>query len=152
MPFYSFVMWVNALGCMEDCFFARRSVALYNNPAALLYGDEYVLHKYGFFYTMFNANHYWWNIVLLSYIFVKSLLVGFAQASGQTQVLFMFILDLFYFVAIIYYKPYLDRPTNIMNILIATVTVVNSFLFMFFRTCLTKATKWLLLWDGYFSL
>ncbi|CAD6627417.1 HLJ1_G0032190.mRNA.1.CDS.1 [Saccharomyces cerevisiae] len=122
-------------------FFARRSVALYNNPAALLYGDEYVLHKYGFFYTMFNANHYWWNIVLLSYIFVKSLLVGFAQASGQTQVLFMFILDLFYFVAIIYYKPYLDRPTNIMNILIATVTVVNSFLFMFFSDLFNQSYK-----------
>lgn len=122
-------------------FFARRSVAMYNNPAALLYGDEYVLHKYGFFYTMFNANHYWWNIVLLSHIFVKSLLVGFAQASGQTQVLFMFILDLLYFIAIIYYKPYLDRPTNIMNILISTVTVVNSFLFMFFSDLFNQSYK-----------
>ncbi|EJS43829.1 YGL139W [Saccharomyces arboricola H-6] len=122
-------------------FFAKRSVAMYSNPAALLYGDEYVLHKYGFFYTMFNANRYWWNIVLLSYIFVKSLLVGFAQASGQTQVLFMFILDLFYFIAIIYYKPYLDRPTNIMNILIATVTVVNSFLFMFFSDLFNQSYK-----------
>ncbi|CCD25465.1 flavin adenine dinucleotide transporter NDAI_0F01460 [Naumovozyma dairenensis CBS 421] len=116
----------------RTCFFAKRSIKAHNNPAALLYGDEYVLHKYGFFYTMFNANHYWWNIVLLGYIFIKSLFIGFAQASGKTQALAIFIFDLAYFIAIIRYKPYLDRPTNIVNIFIATVTVVNSFLFMFF--------------------
>lgn len=113
-------------------YFARKSINIYNNPAALLYGDQYVLDKYGFFYTMFNAKHYWWNVLLLSYVFVKSLFVGLAQASGQTQALVIWIIDLFYFVAIIYYKPYLDKPTNILNILIATVTVVNSFLFLFF--------------------
>ncbi|SMN19024.1 similar to Saccharomyces cerevisiae YGL139W FLC3 Putative FAD transporter, similar to Flc1p and Flc2p [Maudiozyma saulgeensis] len=113
-------------------YFAQISIKQYNNPAAILYGDQRILHKYGFFYTMFNAAHYWWNAVLLTYIFVKSLFIGFAQASGKTQALAIFILDLFYFIAIIYYKPYLDKPTNIMNILICTVTLVNSFLFMFF--------------------
>lgn len=113
-------------------FFARRSIEMHNNPAALLYGDNYVLSKYGFFYTMFNAKHYWWNIVILSYIFVKALFIGFAQGSGKAQSLAIFIFDLAYFVAIIYFKPYLDRPTNIMNIFISTVTLVNSFLFMFF--------------------
>lgn len=113
-------------------FFARKSINLHNNPAALLYGDSYVLSKYGFFYTMFNARHYWWNIVILGYIFVKSLFIGFAQGSGKAQSLAIFIFDLAYFVAIIYYKPYLDRPTNIMSIFISTVTLVNSFLFMFF--------------------
>lgn len=113
-------------------FFARRSIEQHNNPAALLYGDSFVLSKYGFFYTMFNANHYWWNIVILSYIFLKALFIGFAQGSGKAQSLAIFIFDLAYFVAIIYFQPYLDRPTNIMNIFISTVTLVNSFLFMFF--------------------
>lgn len=113
-------------------YFGKKSVETYNNPAALLYGDERVLNKYGFFYTMFNANHYWWNVVLVGYIFVKSLFIGFAQASGKTQALAIWILDLAYFVAVIRYQPYLDRLTNILNILICTVTVVNSFLFMFF--------------------
>ena len=113
-------------------YFAQISIKQYNNPAAILYGDQRVLHKYGFFYTMFDAAHYWWNGVLLTYIFVKSLFIGFAQASGKTQALAIFILDLFYFIAIIYYKPYLDKPTNVMNIFICTVTLVNSFLFMFF--------------------
>ncbi|KAG0663134.1 putative flavin carrier protein 3 [Monosporozyma unispora] len=113
-------------------FFANKSIQEYNNPAALLYGDEFVLHKYGFFYTMFSAPYYWWNSVLLSYVFVKALFIGFAQASGKTQALAVFILDLAYFIAIIRYKPYLDKPTNIINIFICTITLVNSFLFLFF--------------------
>lgn len=113
-------------------YFANKSIKQYTNPAALLYGDEFVLHKYGFFYTMFSATYYWWNAVLLSYILIKALFVGFAQASGKTQALTIFILDLAYFIAIIRYKPYLDKPTNIINICIATVTLVNSFLFLFF--------------------
>lgn len=126
-----------SIGLMVWCsyrtvFFARKSVQQYNNPAALLYGDDYVLDKYGFFYTMFSAKYYWWNNVLLSYVFLKSLFIGFAQGSGKTQALTIFIMDLFYYVAIIRYKPYLDRPTNIMNIFICTVTVINSFLFLFF--------------------
>ncbi|CAR30992.1 hypothetical protein ZYGR_0P02960 [Zygosaccharomyces rouxii] len=121
-----------AWSAFRTTFFAQRSIEVYNNSAALLYGDERVLHKYGFFYTMFNATHYWWNIVILSYMFVKAIVIGFAQSSGQAQSLLIFILDLAYFIAIIYFKPYLDRPTNIMNIFISTVTLINSFLFMFF--------------------
>ncbi|KOG96102.1 flavin adenine dinucleotide transporter [Saccharomyces eubayanus] len=121
-----------AWAAYRTIFFASKSVEMYNNPAALLYGDEYVLNKYGFFYTMFNANHYWWNAVLMTYVFIKALFIGFAQASGKTQALAIFIIDLAYFVAIIRNKPYLDRPTNIVNIFISTVTLVNSFLFMFF--------------------
>ncbi|CAL9728628.1 flavin carrier protein 1 [Monosporozyma unispora] len=120
-------------------FFAQRSIQVYNNPAALLYGDEKVLHKYGFFYTMFNANHYWWNGVLLSYIFVKALFIGFAQASGKTQVLATWILDMAYLAAVIHYKPYLDRLTNILNISMSLVTTINSFLFLFFSDLFGQA-------------
>lgn len=112
--------------------FARLSVQQCNNPAALLYGDETVLNKYGFFYTMFNAANYWWNCVILSYILLKSIFISFAQASGKTQALAIFIIDLAYFISLIRFQPYLDRPTNIINIFITTVTLVNSFLFMFF--------------------
>lgn len=112
--------------------FARSSIQLHNNPAALLYGDQTVLNKYGFFYTMYNATHYWWSCVMLTYILLKSIFISFAQASGKTQALAIFIIDLAYFGILIYYQPYLDRATNILNILITTVTLVNSFLFMFF--------------------
>lgn len=130
-----------AWSAFRTIFFAQRSVEIYNNPAALLYGDERVLHKYGFFYTMFSATHYWWNVVILSYMFVKAIIIGFAQSSGQTQCLMIFILDLAYFIAIIYYQPYLDRPTNIMNIFISTITLINSFLFMFFSDLFNQSYK-----------
>lgn len=113
-------------------YFAQKSIKVYNNPAALLYGDEKVLHKYGFFYTMFKADFYWWNFVLLTYILVKSAFIGFAQASGKTQALATWILDMGYLGAIIHFQPYLDRLTNILNICINVVTTVNSFLFLFF--------------------
>lgn len=122
-------------------FFAQRSIRVHHNPAALLYGDERVLNKYGFFYTMFNAKHYWWNFVILSYMFIKALIIGFAQSSGQTQALMIFIFELIYFVAIIYYQPYLDRPTNILNIFISTVTLINSFLFLFFSDLFNQSYK-----------
>lgn len=126
-----------ALGLMlwtgfRTWYFANKSIEVYNNPAALLYGDERILHKYGFFYTMFNADHYWWNIVLLGYIFIKACFIGFAQSSGKTQVLATWIFDMAYLAAVIHYKPYLDRQTNILNICISLVTTINSFLFLFF--------------------
>lgn len=125
----------------RTAFFAKRSIQIHQNPAALLYGDQRVLNKYGFFYTMFNAKHYWWNFVILSYMFIKAIIVGFAQSSGQTQALMIFIFELIYFVAIIYYQPYLDRPTNVMNIFISTVTLINSFLFLFFSDLFNQSYK-----------
>lgn len=113
-------------------YFAQRSIQVYSNPAALLYGDEKVLHKYGFFYTMFKADFYWWNFVLLTYILVKAIFIGFAQASGMTQALAIWILDMAYLGAIIHFQPYLDRLTNILNICINVITTINSFLFLFF--------------------
>lgn len=116
----------------RTCYFAKKSIELHNNPAALLYGDNQILNKYGFFYTMFNANHYWWNIILLSYMTLKCLFIGFSQASGQTQSLVVWLADFFYWIAIIYFQPYLDKPTNVINIFIATVNWLNSFMFLFF--------------------
>ncbi|CCE63364.1 hypothetical protein TPHA_0E02740 [Tetrapisispora phaffii CBS 4417] len=113
-------------------YFAQKSIKQYNNPAALLYGDDQILSKYGFFYTMFNAKHYWWNTVIICHSLIRSLFVGFSQASGKTQALAIWLCDLFYVVAVIRYQPYLDRPTNIINIFISVITVLNSFFFLFF--------------------
>ena len=112
--------------------FARRSIRERDNPAALLFGDERVLHRYGFFYTMFKAKFYWWNIVVLSYIFVKAAFIGFSQGSGKLQALVIWFADLAYVIGLCYYRPYLDKRTNIINICISVVTVLNSFLFLFF--------------------
>ncbi|KAH3903488.1 transient receptor potential ion channel family protein SCDLUD_001128 [Saccharomycodes ludwigii] len=113
-------------------YFARVSVQQHSNPAAILYGDEVVLNKYGFFYTMFSARFYYWGCVVLCYNLVKAAFTSFSQQSGQTQALAIFIIDLVYFIILIVYQPYLDRVTNIFSIFITTVTLINSFLFMFF--------------------
>ncbi|CEP62480.1 transient receptor potential ion channel family protein LALA0_S05e06590g [Lachancea lanzarotensis] len=131
------LLLIQALGLMlwaafRTISFARLSVQQKRNPAALLYGDQRILDKYGFFYTMFSAKHYWWNCVILAYILLKSIFIAFCQASGKTQALAIFIFDLAYMVVLIIFQPYFDRPTNIVNILITTVTTVNSFLFLFF--------------------
>ncbi|SCU80857.1 LAME_0B04808g1_1 [Lachancea meyersii CBS 8951] len=128
---------IQALGLMiwaayRTISFAKLSVQQRKNPAALLYGDQRILDKYGFFYTMFSAKHYWWNCVILTYILLKTIFISFCQASGKTQALAIFIFDLAYMIVLIVFQPYFDRPTNIVNILITTVTTVNSFLFLFF--------------------
>lgn len=112
--------------------YAKTSIKLYKNPAAILYGNQKVLNKYGFFYTMFNASHYWWGYVIICYIFLKALIISFAQPSGRAQALIIFIIELGYLIGLIYSKPYLDRATNILNIAINVVILINSFLFLFF--------------------
>ena len=112
--------------------FGRQSEREYNNPAAILYGNKSIVDKYSWFYSMFKADYYWWGGVILAFFFVKALVIACAQGSGKAQCLIIFIADLVYFVAIIRYKPFLDKVTNVINILMQTVNLVNSFLFLFF--------------------
>lgn len=113
-------------------YFGKTSVETYKNPAALLYGNQDILDKYGFAYTMYNANMYWWGVVFICYNFLKAIFIGLCQASGQVQSLVIWISDMAYLVGLVCYKPYLDKLTNILNIIILTVTVLNSFMFVFF--------------------
>ncbi|ODV58758.1 transient receptor potential ion channel family protein, partial [Ascoidea rubescens DSM 1968] len=112
--------------------FGRRSIQLHKNPAYILYGDQNVLHKFGFFYTMFNAHYYYWGSVILVYSLLKSIVIGLLQSWGKVQAILTFIIDLIYLILLIKYKPFLDKPTNVLNILISVVTTINAFLFIFF--------------------
>ncbi|KAH3680334.1 hypothetical protein WICMUC_000401 [Wickerhamomyces mucosus] len=112
--------------------FAKTSIREYQNPAYLLYGDEKVLNKYGFIYTMFNANRYWWGAVLLTHTFIKCFFIGLAQSSGKTQAIVIWIVDMVYLGLLIHFWPYLNSPTNWVNVAIQVVTTINSFLFTFF--------------------
>lgn len=112
--------------------FARLSISKFNNPAALLYGDSNILNKYGFCYTMFQANKYWFGIVLVGYNLLKSIFIGLCQGSGKTSVVVLFVADLAYTIFLIFHAPYLNKSTNVVNYMIAIVTTINSFLFLFF--------------------
>lgn len=126
--FFSVMLWT----FWRTFQFGQQSIKQYNNPAAILYGNETVVNKYSWFYSMFKTDFYWWGGVILAFFFCKSIVIACAQGSGKAQCLIIFIIDLIYFITIIRYKPFLDRVTNIINILMQTVNLVNSFLFMFF--------------------
>ncbi|KAI5959589.1 FLC1 [Candida pseudojiufengensis] len=106
----------------------------FNNPAALLYGDNKILERYGFCYTMFHANKYWFGSVIIGYNLFKSVFIAFCQGSGggKVSVWPVFIADLVYTIFLIWKSPYLNKPTNILNYMVAIVTTINSFLFLFF--------------------
>lgn len=112
--------------------FASLSTQKYSNPAALLYGDAKTLHKYGFCYTMFTADKYWFGMVVIVYAFVKAVFIGLCQRSPKTSTIVLFVLDFVFMVYLFIQKPYLNKPTNIVTYCMAVVTTINSFLFIFF--------------------
>ncbi|KAI3403968.2 FLC1 [Candida oxycetoniae] len=105
----------------------------YKNPAAKLYGDSKVLEKWGFCYTMFHADKYWFGTVLLGYNVFKVVFIAFCQGgAGKVSVWPVFIADLFYTIFLIWKAPYLNNLTNVINYMISVVSTINSFLFLFF--------------------
>ncbi|KAL6450696.1 FLC3 putative flavin carrier protein 3 [Candida maltosa Xu316] len=117
----------------------RRSIREYNNPAALLYGDSKVLDKFGFCYTMFHADKYWFGIVLMSYNAFKTIFIAFCQDAGKVSVWPVFVADMAYTASLFYFHPFLNKPTNITNYLIHIVQCINSFLFLFFSDIFNQA-------------
>ncbi|CCH58398.1 hypothetical protein TBLA_0A06050 [Henningerozyma blattae CBS 6284] len=111
---------------------ARRSIRDHGNPTQLLFGQEDFYTKYGFFYKMFKSNFYWWNIYLLTTIFMKASFIGFGQSSGKTESIAFFVLDLLYLFLLMIFRPYLNLPMNVLNIFIAIVVFLNSTMFTFF--------------------
>lgn len=130
--FFSFPLTLLVFAYYKVWFFGKLSVKKFGNPAALLYGDSRLLNKYGFCYTMFHADKYWFGIVLVAYNLVKGIFIGLCQNSGKVSSLVLFFLDLAYTIYLIISKPYLNNPTNILNYLISVVATINSFLFVFF--------------------
>lgn len=115
------------------------SKRLYKTPAYLLYGDTNFLNKFGFLYVQFKADTFWWLFVLLCYSFLRSLFVAVLQENGKAQAMIIFIIELFYFVSLCWIKPYLDKRTNIFNIAIHLVNLINAFFFLFFSNLFKQA-------------
>ena len=110
----------------------RESQNKYGTPAVMFFSDTRVLHRYGVLYIPLNAAAYAFLIPILGYIFVKACFVGFAQGSGKTQAMALFILELAFFILLCRWRPYMDKKTNGINIAIGTVMLVNSLFFVFF--------------------
>ncbi|SMN18751.1 similar to Saccharomyces cerevisiae YAL053W FLC2 Putative FAD transporter [Maudiozyma saulgeensis] len=119
-------------GCTRVMLKGGESLRLYKNPAYLLYGDTQFLNRYGFLYAQFKADRYWWVLPLLLYSFFRSLFVAVLQEQGKAQAMIIFIIELIYFGCLCWIRPYLDKRTNIFNIAIHLVNLVNAFFFLFF--------------------
>ncbi|GMM33042.1 flavin adenine dinucleotide transporter [Saccharomycopsis crataegensis] len=110
----------------------KESVQLYKNPAYSLYGDPKVLNKYGFLYVQYSAGCYYWVMVSLTYIIIKSLIIGILQGNGKIQAVIVFAVELIYLIALCAIRPYMDKRTNAFNILIHVFNLINSIFFLIF--------------------
>lgn len=113
-------------------FRGRKSVQQFKNPAYLLYGDGNFLNKFGFVYVQFRADCYYWVLVALTYVFLKSLFVAVMQTHGKAQSVIVFAIELIYLVGVCYVRPFMDKRTNAFNITIAVINTINALFFMFF--------------------
>lgn len=124
----SFKVWV----------IGRQSLEMYGTPAYMLFSDPQILNKYGFLYIQFDASKYYFIISLLVYTGVKAIFISFAQSSGKTQGLALFIIEAVYLGILSWKKPYMDKSTNVINIIIQSISTVNAFFFLFFSDLLTQ--------------
>lgn len=126
------VTGVLGYGAVRILIKGKESMRLYKNPAYLLFGDASFLNRFGFLYTQFKADKFWWLVPLLSYSFLRSLFVAVLQNYGKAQAMVIFVIELFYFVALCWIRPYMDKRTNIFNIAIHLVNLINALFFLFF--------------------
>lgn len=126
------VLGLLAYGATRVIILGRRSTIEYKTPAYLLYGDAKVLNRFGFLYVQFQAEYYWWLVPLLFYTLLRSIFVGLIQEYGKAQALCVFIVEIIYFAALCWKRPYMDKRTNVFNILIHLVNTFNSLMFLFF--------------------
>lgn len=121
--------------------FGIQSTRKHRNPATLLYGDSRVLNKFGFCYTHFHADKYWFSAVAVGYIVIKAIFVGLCQGSGKTSSFVIWLLDMAYSVCLFVFMPYLNLATNILHCTTSIVVAINSFLVVFFSGLFTQPSK-----------
>lgn len=126
------VTGVLAYGATRIMIKGRESMRLYKNPAYLLFGDINFLNRFGFLYTQFQADKFWWLVPLLTYSLLRSLFVAVLQNYGKAQAMVVFVIELFYFAALCWIRPYMDKRTNAFNIAIHLVNLINALFFLFF--------------------
>ncbi|KAI5954297.1 FLC2 [Candida jiufengensis] len=110
----------------------KKSVRQFKNPAYLLFGDSKFLNRFGFLYVQFKADCYWFILVSLFYIFIKSLLVAVLQKHGKPQSVIIWAIELIYLVVLCWIRPFMDKRTNAFNITISVINFINALFFMFF--------------------
>jgi hypothetical protein len=123
-----------ALGLAANRVFttARRSEQLHRTPAYMLYASAVVLNKWGFLYIQFRASAYYFIIPTLIYVVVKGMFVAFAQGSGTAQAIALVIIEAVMLISASVIRPWMDKPTNGINVAICAINFVNAVFLVIF--------------------
>lgn len=109
-------------------------------PAYTLYSDPAALNRWGYLYVMFRPQAYYAIVPLLVYTAAKALAIAVGQTHGTAQSIVVCVIELAHLVAVATLRPWLDRRTNMVNIAIAAVNMVNAVLVVIFSG-VTKAPE-----------
>lgn len=111
---------------------ARRSIALHQNPAYILFSNPQTLNKWGFLYVQYRASAYYFLVPILFYLLLKGMFIALAQASGVVQAVALIVLEAAALITASVMRPWMDKSTNSFNIAICSMNFVNAiFLFIF---------------------
>ena len=111
---------------------ARRSEQIHKTPAYILYADATALNKWGFLYIQFRASAYYYIIPTIAYVLVKALFVALGQRSGTVQAIALVVIEVASLISASAIRPWMDKPTNAINISICAINFINSILLLIF--------------------
>lgn len=111
---------------------ARRSEVLHQTAAYTLYAEATVFNTWGLLYIQFRASAYYYVVINLVYTLVKGAFVAFGQNSGITQAVALIIVESATLISAAVIHPWMDKPTNVMNIAICSINFLNSILLLIF--------------------
>ncbi|KAG5926755.1 hypothetical protein E4U42_002974 [Claviceps africana] len=130
------LMVILGWGTSKVILIARRSIAMHQNPAFILFSDPQCLNKWGFLYIQFRASAYYFVVPTLVYVFLKSLFVSFGQKAGLAQAIGLLVLELAAVIASSVMRPWMDKSTNSFNIAIYAINFINSVFLVIFSDVL----------------
>ncbi|KAJ5570430.1 uncharacterized protein N7459_009860 [Penicillium hispanicum] len=130
-------LWLVMSGCIGWAVFkvfqrAHASKVLREHPAYSLYNDPICMTKFGFLYSNYKPQGYYFIIPFVAYTVVKGMVIAFAQASPVAQSIVLLILEAAMLVATAVIRPFMDRAANGFGITAAALNFVNSIFVLVF--------------------
>jgi hypothetical protein len=111
---------------------ARNSERSHKTAAYSLYANAMVFNKWGFLYIQFRASAYWYIIPTLIYLLIKGMFIGLGQGSGTLQAIAILVIEGAALVSACVIRPWMDKPTNAMNISICVINFLNAVFLLIF--------------------
>ncbi|EWS72016.1 transmembrane protein, putative (macronuclear) [Tetrahymena thermophila SB210] len=86
---------------------------LYINKSKLL--DKFsskIVRKYGYFFSGYKKNRWWWELVITQYKFITLIIATYLSSQAIQQLLSITFIQSIYCALQIYFKPYEDNKMN----------------------------------------